>query len=155
MAKNWITVKTGRVGPLARTVQYLLNARGYAITVDGDVGSQTTDAIKAFQTDNGLTVDGVVGNQTWPLLIVEVAQGDQGDAVSAAQDQLSFRDLPETRNLTVDGVFGPLTESGVRAFQTYIKDNQAALVDEPVVVDGIVGVNTWYCFVLDLGPLPE
>ena len=155
MAKNWVTVKAGRTGPLARTVQYLLNAQGYAISIDGNVGSQTTDAIKVFQTDNGLTVDGIVGNQTWPLLIVEVAQGDSGDAVSAAQDQLALRDLPQCRNLTVDGDFGSLTYAAVRAFQTYIKDNQAALVDEPVVVDGIVGVNTWYSFVLDLGPLPE
>ena len=155
MAKNWVTVQSGRIGPLARTVQYLLSAQGYAIAVDGEVGPQTIDAIKAFQSENGLTVDGIVGNQTWPELIVEVGEGDQGDAVSAAQDQLSVRDLPETRNLTVDGVFGPLTTSAVRALQTYIKDNQSALVDEPVVVDGVVGINTWYCFVMDLGPLPE
>jgi hypothetical protein len=43
----------------------------------------------------------------------------------------------------------------VRAFQEYVRDNQAAFVDVPVVVDGIVGSNTWYSLVLDLGPLPE
>ncbi len=154
MAKNWIHVETGRIGPLADSVQYLLRAQGYSVTVDGQVGPQTTAAIKAFQSDRGLTSDGIVGNQTWPALIVEVSQGDQGDAVSAVQDQLRYRDLPECKNLAVDGDFGPLTEAAVRAFQTYVRDNQAALVDEPVVVDGIVGANTWYALVLALGPLP-
>jgi lysozyme family protein len=155
MAKDWVDVKSGRVGPLADTVQYLLKARGYTVIVDGNVGPQTTSAIESFQSDNGLTVDGVVGNQTWPALIVEVQQGSQGDAVRAAQDQLRYRVLPECLNLAVDGDFGPLTEAAVRAFQTYVRDNQAVWVDVPVVVDGIVGINTWYSFVLDLGPLPE
>jgi peptidoglycan hydrolase-like protein with peptidoglycan-binding domain len=155
MAKNWILVETGRTGPLARTVQYLLGANGFHVTIDGTVGPQTTSAVAAFQTEQGLTADGIVGNQTWPVLVVEVALGAEGDAVSAAQDQLRFRDLPECKNLTVDGAFGPLTDSGVRAFQAYVRDNQAALVDLPVVSDGVVGENTWYALVLDLGPLPE
>lgn len=136
-------------------MQYLLNARGYHVTVDGNFGPLTDAAVKAFQTDNGLTADGVVGNKTWPLLVVEVSQGDSGEAVKAAQDQLSIRTIPECLNLAVDGSFGPLTDTAVRAFQTYIRDNQAAEVDVPVVVDGIVGINTWYSLNLDLGPLPE
>jgi peptidoglycan hydrolase-like protein with peptidoglycan-binding domain len=155
MAKDWIQVETGRIGPLAGTVQYLLRVHGYSVTVDDEVGPDTTAAIKAFQTFRGLTSDGIVGNQTWPALIVDVSQGDQSDAVRAAQDQLRYRDLPECKNLTVDGDFGPLTDAAVRAFQTYVRDNQAVWVDEPVVVDGIVGINTWYAIVLDLGPLPE
>lgn len=136
-------------------MQYLLNARGYPVTVDGEIGPLTDAAIKSFQTDNSLTADGIVGNQTWPLLVAEVAQGDSGDAVKAAQDQLSMRTIPECLNLTVDGSFGPLTEAAVRAFQTYIRDNQAWEVDVPVIVDGIVGINTWYSLEIDLGPLPE
>lgn len=155
MSKTWVEASAGRTGPLADTVQYLLNARGYAVTVDGQIGPATTAAIEAFQQENGLAVDGVVGNQTWPALVVEAAQGDQGDAVKAAQNQLRYRDLPECKNLQVDGVFGPLTDAAVRAFQTYVRDNQAALVDQPVSVDGIVGENTWYALTLDLGPLPE
>ena len=99
--------------------------------------------------------DGVVGNQTWPNLVIEVAQGDTGDAVKAAQDQLTIRDLLQTKNLAVDGIFGALTDAAVQAFQEYVRDYQAALVDVPVVVDGIVGINTWYSLILDLGPLPE
>lgn len=155
MAKEWITVKSGRVGPVANTVQYLLRARGYDVAVDGSVGPMTTAAIEAFQSDNGLTVDGIVGDQTWPALIMQVEQGSHGDAVRAAQDQLAYRVLPECQNLVVDGAFGPKTDAAVRAFQTYVRDNQAWYVDRPVVVDGSVGVNTWYALVLALGPLPE
>lgn len=155
MAKTWVEAKLGRVGPLADTVQYLLRARGYDVVVDGTIGPMTAAAIEAFQGDNGLTVDGIVGGETWPALIIEIAQGAHGDAVRAAQDQLRYRVLPECLNLAVDGSFGPLTGAAVRAFQTYIRDNQAWYVDVPVVVDGIVGINTWYSFVLSLGPLPE
>jgi len=132
-----------------------LNARGYSVTVDGNIGPTTTAAIESFQADNGLVAEGVVGNETWPKLIIEVAQNDTGDAVEAAQDQLSIRDLPQTKNLSVDGIFGPLTDAAVRAFQQYVHDYQSTVVDVPVVVDGIVGINTWYWFVLGLGPLPE
>ncbi len=155
MSKTWVQASAGRTGPLADTVQYLLNARGYAVTVDGQMGPATTAAIKAFQQDSGLAADGTVGNQTWPALIIEIAEGDDGDEVRAAQDQLRIRDLPECKTLAVDGVFGPLTDAAVRAFQTYVRDNQSALLDQPMSVDGIVGENTWYALVLDFGPLPE
>ena len=80
-----------------------------------------------------VVVDGTIGPMT--TAAIEAFQGDNG--------------------LTVDGTFGPLTDAAVRAFQGYIRDNQAWYVDVPVVVDGIVGINTWYSFVLSLGPLPE
>ena len=31
----------------------------------GNYGPKTEDAVKAFQTKNGLTPDGIVGNTTW------------------------------------------------------------------------------------------
>jgi peptidoglycan hydrolase-like protein with peptidoglycan-binding domain len=155
MSKTWIEVASGQSGRLANTVQFLLGARGYDVIVDGTVDPQTTSAIKAFQTDNGLTADGVVGNQTWPALIMEVAQGSKGDAVCALQDQLRYRNLAQCRNLAVDGKFGPLTEAAVRAFQLYVRDNQASRVDVPVQIDGVAGVNTWYTLVIGLGPLQE
>lgn len=150
---QWINVASGRVGPVASTVQYLLRERGYSVTVDGIVGPHTVTAIKQFQTDQGLTADGVVGNQTWPKLIVEVEQGAQGDAVSAAQDQLHYRyEPPECVNLVVDGVFGPLTDAAVRAFQTDVHNsNQEWMLGEPMITDGIVGEATWRALVIGLG----
>jgi peptidoglycan hydrolase-like protein with peptidoglycan-binding domain len=50
-------------------VQRVLAAQGYYKgAIDGIKGSQTTDAIEAFQKANGLTVDGIVGVQTLATL---------------------------------------------------------------------------------------
>lgn len=46
----------------------LKNAGYYNGTVDGKVGSGTIDAIRRFQTDNGLDPDGVCGRKTWSKL---------------------------------------------------------------------------------------
>ncbi len=143
---DWVIVKVGRKGEIAKTVQYLLRAHGHNVAVDGDVGPQTEAAIKAFQSANGLTPDGIVGNQTWPKLIVQVAQGAQGDAVKAAQGQLRLRNLPETKNLQVDGIFGPKTTAGVKAFQKLVNDHYM-----PTPVDGIVGHDTWYALANNFG----
>lgn len=137
---NWILVKTGRTGPVAKTVQYLLRAHGQQVTVDGVVANQTEAAIRAFQRSRNLIVDGVVGNQTWPALIVKVAQGINGDAVRAVQDQLRLRNLPQTMNLAVDGDFGPLTDAGVRAFQKELNDEHYLVTP----VDGVVAKVTWF-----------
>lgn len=48
-----------------RQVQTALkNAGFYRGSVDGKIGSATTEAIKAFQRANGLKADGVVGRKT-------------------------------------------------------------------------------------------
>ncbi len=55
----------------ARNIQQALkNAGYYQGGIDGKVGSQTRQAVQAFQRDNGLGVDGVVGRQTWSKLKV-------------------------------------------------------------------------------------
>ena len=46
----------------------LKNAGYYSGTIDGKIGSKTREAIKAFQTANGLKADGVVGPGTWERL---------------------------------------------------------------------------------------
>jgi len=55
--------------PSARHIQIALKNAGYNPgTLDGKMGKQTRDAIKAFQRANNLPVDGKVGKQTWSLL---------------------------------------------------------------------------------------
>ncbi len=46
----------------------LKNAGYYTGAVDGKIGSKTREAIKGFQTANGLKADGVVGPGTWEKL---------------------------------------------------------------------------------------
>jgi peptidoglycan hydrolase-like protein with peptidoglycan-binding domain len=66
----------------------------------------------------------------WPL----VRQGDRQHPVKTLQYLLRARG----RNLTVDGIFGPVTNSAVRAFQQ----------QKGLAVDGIVGRNTWSALII-------
>jgi peptidoglycan hydrolase-like protein with peptidoglycan-binding domain len=131
---QWPLEQDGSTGENVRSIQYLLNDHGSRLTVDGIFGPRTESAVRQFQREHDLTVDGIVGNQTWSALIVEVSQGSTGDAVSAAQSQINSR----SGWLTVDGIFGPDTNSAVRFFQQ----------DAGLSVDGIVGPNTWNSLVL-------
>lgn len=55
--------------PKIKQIQLALKNAGYNPgTIDGRMGRQTRQAIKAFQKANGLSVDGRVGKQTWTLL---------------------------------------------------------------------------------------
>jgi g-D-glutamyl-meso-diaminopimelate peptidase len=63
------TIYIGSTGPDVRQLQSILNRIGYnAGAVDGSFGSQTQQAVIAFQRNNGLNADGVVGPATWAVL---------------------------------------------------------------------------------------
>ena len=131
---NWPIVKSPATGENVRTVQYLLNAQGASLSVDGIFGPLTTAATQQFQSGHGLAADGIVGNQTWPALVIQVASGANGPAVQAVQSQANSR---IANLLVVDGAFGPKTDAVVRAFQGAIG----------LVADGIVGPLTWNALV--------
>lgn len=63
-----VTLKYGSTGAEVKTLQTLLNAQGFKLTVDGIFGAKTTTAVKDFQTRKGLIADGVVGEKTWAAL---------------------------------------------------------------------------------------
>src|SRR5512135_302647 len=117
MALTWPLVQEGSTGEDVRTVQHLVTAQGHPTGVDGDFGPQTKTAVQAFQSSHGLGADGIVGPQTWPLLIIQVKQGSNGDAVRAVQSQIHSRG-DGANQITVDGIFGSGTNDAVRAFQT-------------------------------------
>ena len=48
-----------------KSVQYTLNFMGYPLTDDNIFGPATSNAVKQFQSNNGLTADGVVGTNTY------------------------------------------------------------------------------------------
>jgi len=63
-----------------RSLQYLLDARGAKLAVDGVFGPKTRAAVLAFQRAMarevpGFAVDGVVGTQTWLALVTEALSG--------------------------------------------------------------------------------
>lgn len=132
MALTWPMEQEGSTGEDVRTVQYLVTAQGHPTGVDGDFGPLTKAAVEAFQSSRGLGVDGIVGPQTWPQLIIEVQQGSTGDAVRAVQSQIHSRG-DGANQITIDGIFGPVTDNTVRAFQALLG----------LSVDGIVGPQTW------------
>ena len=58
-------VKYGSSGSTVRTIQTKLKNWGYYTgSVDGIFGSKTRQAVRYFQSRNGLTVDGIVGTKT-------------------------------------------------------------------------------------------
>jgi len=123
-------LRRGDRNAAVRVMQYLLEDRGVAVTVDGIFGPNTESAVKAFQADNDLQQDGIVGELTWSRLIRTLQEGSSGAAVTAIQVILS-RIVPPY--LDFDGIFGPNTEASVKAFQA----------DNDLQQDGIVGPQTW------------
>lgn len=128
-AASWPTYKNGSSGENVVSLQYMLRARGYSLTADGQFGSITEQQVKSFQSKNGLTADGIVGPLTWEKLIVTTQSGSTGNAVTALQRQLNAHGS----SLSVDGQFGSLTTSAVRSFQS----------KQGLSVDGVAGPQTW------------
>jgi Peptidase family M23/Putative peptidoglycan binding domain len=131
-ATGWPTLALGSSDhSLVMTFQYLMNANGAGLAVDGDFGPQTEAAVKFIQGLNGWEPTGIVGENEWRSVIAAFAlqQGSQGDAVKALQQRLTDKGYL----LDVDGDFGPVTAGVVWQFQQ----------DLGLVVDGLVGPQTW------------
>lgn len=65
------TLRKGDTGDWVQALQTALINRGYSVGsmgADGDFGSRTEAAVRAFQKANGLTVDGIVGPRTYAAL---------------------------------------------------------------------------------------
>ncbi|MDR0426887.1 MAG: peptidoglycan-binding protein [Clostridiales bacterium] len=134
-AKN-PTLRQGARGKSVQYMQYLLRLHDFEVSPDGVFGPGTAEAVRAFQTFNGLTVDGIVGKNTWSAFLIDhtpmptLRRGASGAAVAYLQQKL----LSKLYNAgAVDGVFGGNTERAVLEFQT----------ENCLSVDGIVGKNTW------------
>lgn len=128
----WSTVGQGSDAFVVPGIQYLLRARGHAVAVDGQYGPLTSNAVKAFQTSQGITSDGVVGPVTWPRLVVATQNGSAGDAVRAVQHFALLR-FPGDPPLVIDGQYGPATAERVRFFQE----------SWGLRIDGVAGRETW------------
>ncbi|WP_270814847.1 peptidoglycan-binding protein [Hungatella effluvii] len=117
--------------------QKRLKELGYLTTnPDGNYGKDTVQAIKQFQSRNGLVVDGYLGPTTRNVMEESGARpnglvlGEQGDSVKRVQELLSQYGYLPSGNVT--GYYGEITEAAVVSFQ---KNNSLA-------ADGSVGINT-------------
>ena len=132
---NYPTLKNGSRGNFVYLLQFILNQYGANLSVDGIFGNNTDTAVRNFQQINGLTVDGIVGRNTWKTLLTlpsypTLRTGSRGAYVKFLQQLLESKLYPVG---TIDGIFGTRTDTAVRAFQE----------NNNLVVDGIVGTNTW------------
>ena len=62
------TISRGSKGQSVEALQQALNAAGAKLKVDGDFGTATEAALKAYQTSHGLEADGVCGPVTWAVI---------------------------------------------------------------------------------------
>lgn len=129
------TLRKGSSGTDVRRLQRFLNELFYTCTVDGQFGTGTENAVKAFQSDNGLTADGIVGSGTYSKMkVAHIMRYDdytaswrslrinkKGDDVAQLQTRLIRRGylpgLPTFNWSAADGIFGSQTQSAVIAFQ--------------------------------------
>jgi hypothetical protein len=89
----WPLIKHGDRGRPVQTLQYLLNAWGNHLIVDGVFGLKTEAAVRSFQRNHGLTESGFTDPSTWGEIIVRVRKGSKGNAVRALQYELRYRDV--------------------------------------------------------------
>ncbi|MBR6650861.1 MAG: peptidoglycan-binding protein [Clostridia bacterium] len=113
------------------------------LTVDGIFGASTREAVIAFQRFYGLPQTGQVDFSTWEQIYdsyvgildslpegyfspvteayggTPLRLGSEGEEVSRIQDYLNFisNTYTEIPKVTVDGVFGPATQTAVLAYQ--------------------------------------
>ena len=150
------TFHPGDRGDQIIAIQQGLNAAGNSVYADGDYGTATTQAVKAFQASHGLDADGIVGADTY-YAITGASMPDnncthfvEGGATAApvapaapavpavtADNEISVIQqslVNKGYGISVDGVFGSGTESAVRQFQA----------SQGLETDGVVGPQTFY-----------
>ena len=111
---KWPELARGHKGTNVKALQLLLRFRGANISVDGDFGTNTYNAVLNFQKNNGLRYkDGVAGEETLSAMIVTIKSRTINDAAWAAQTLLN-----KFENLTVDSDFWTGSEKATHDFQT-------------------------------------
>ena len=139
-------LRRGSRGAMVTMLQNALNRAGYDVgNVDGLFGTRTQAAVRNFQRGQGLPQSGVVDFNTWLALApylnsrdINLRRGDRGMLVRLAQTALTRAGYNPG---SVDGIFGPNTQSATRAFQRA----------NGLTADGIIGPRTWTALVAYLG----
>jgi len=144
------------------------------VAVDGIYGSRTEESVRRFQQIFGLTADGIVGKATWYELVRlytavtrlselrsqgqqfyninweypgDLANGDRGEKVRHLQYMLNILSefIPEVPAVSMDGIYGPLTEEAVRAAQLWLELPPNGVTDDKTweeIYDQFAGIET-------------
>jgi peptidoglycan hydrolase-like protein with peptidoglycan-binding domain len=148
-------LRLGVRGTDVRQLQKALSSLGYDPgPIDGVFGPKTASAVEAFQAARSIGVDGVVGSESRQAIaaVLRASEnggalspsarilrpGDRGDDVRAVQSLLGDAGYDPG---PVDGIYGPLTEAAVAAFQE----------DAGILPDGKVGPVTRRALAAELG----
>lgn len=133
--KDFIEMVSGKPGastskPTQKPVQKPAQNKIWRNYISGNEVKQLQRELNK-QFNKGLAVDGYFGQNTINAL-VNVRKGARGNLTRIIQQRLQARKYDIGR-YGADGIFGNATEKAVRRFQNNNK----------LVVDGIVGKNTW------------
>ncbi|MEW2067472.1 peptidoglycan-binding protein [Streptomyces sp. NPDC007346] len=132
--------------------QKAVNSLGYTppLDVDGITGPKTVAGIKWLQAKVGVAADGIWGPATEAAYRAYTSSGGPGKGMSSvrsiASQQKAVNSLGYTPLLTVDGVYGPGTEAGVKWLQTragITADGMWGPATEAVYRDLASGDATW------------
>ena len=94
-------LKNGSSGSDVKALQELLNQLGAGLTVDGQFGSKTEAAVKAFQKKAGLKQDGKYGDQTHAALMAAVAEDDAGQQAMTETQPAPDQEQPIAGQTTI------------------------------------------------------
>lgn len=170
ISTTFVKVKLGSNNEFVKTVQKRLWKLGY---YNGDwsgvFGSETWQAVKAFQADHELSVDGIVGTKTWDKLKEEASAPSKKDVEDTASEQLkkyqqqlidlgwyngkltgkydkatvdAVKAFQKATGLKVDGAIGPKTSAKLNDTNAPKKstyDEKQTLTSKPVVYPGVQG----------------
>jgi N-acetylmuramoyl-L-alanine amidase len=94
-----MTYKKGDKGEIVKHIQRALH-----LLPDGIFGKITEEAVRAFQSENGLKVDGIVGPATLAKLGIAVAAGMKKSKRTITEIIVHCTATPEGKDYTVDDI---------------------------------------------------
>lgn len=94
-----MTYKKGDKGVVVKQIQLALH-----LLPDGIFGKITEEAVRAFQSENGLKVDGIVGPATLAKLGIAVAAGMKKSKRTITEIIVHCTATPEGKDYTVDDI---------------------------------------------------
>ena len=135
------SLRRGNRGNEVKLIQYYLNFLSFfnnrlpSIDADGIFGPATENAVKAFQSEYGLTADGIVGRDTWNRL-----QDAYFSTLNSLPDEYrSYSSLLYPGYVITTGASGNVVTQ-LQTFLNVIAANNSAVPS--VAVDGVYGNET-------------